>query len=245
MDGSMGALDAMAEAKHFALTHIVYDPSSHLGIPLALLSLSPIFLFVAYFALVIFGRRVTLLLLAIGSVGNEVLSLGLKRVLRAPRPYPHLAHVGTGYGMPSSHAQAGAFVLAWAVGYALSQSERYPARTVSARAKTMYAIRTGIYLFGLASWSLAVAYSRFALRYHSVPQIVAGYVVGLVAGAAWYTLTEHVPRTAPESVPGRIRRTIEWLWTGLGGIGGWQLGGAEGDWLEGWMFGVHDERKVQ
>ncbi|GMK56615.1 hypothetical protein CspeluHIS016_0304550 [Cutaneotrichosporon spelunceum] len=244
MDGSLSALDAMAEAKHFALTHIVYDATSRLGIPLALLSLSPIFLFVAYFALVIFGRRLTLLLLAAGSVGNEVLSLGLKRVLRAPRPYPHLPHVGTGYGMPSSHAQAGAFVFAWGVGYALSQKERYPVRKAG-RAERMHTIRTGIYLFGLASWSLAVAYSRYALRYHSVPQIVAGYAVGLVTGAVWYALTDHLPRTAPESVLGRLRRTIEWLWTGLGGIGGWQLGGAEAGWLEGWVFGVHDERKAQ
>lgn len=159
MDGSLGALD-LAEAKHFALTHIVYDPSTRMGIPLALLSLSPIFLFVAYFALVVFGRRLTLLLLAAGSVGNEVLSLALKRVLRAPRPFPHRPHVGHGYGMPSSHAQAGAFVLAWGCLYAWSQGGRYPARSVSARARTVHAVRTGIYVFGLAAWSLAVAYSR-------------------------------------------------------------------------------------
>lgn len=160
MDGSLGSLAAVPDSKHFALTHIVYDPSSNLGIPLALLSLSPIFLFVAYFALVIFGRRLSLLLLAAGSVGNEVLSLALKRALRSPRPYPDHPHIGDGYGMPSSHAQAGAFVLAWGIGYALSQPARYPARTVSKRAETMHRVRTGIYVFGLAAWSLTVAYSR-------------------------------------------------------------------------------------
>lgn len=160
MDGSLGSLDPVAEAKHFTLTLIVYDPTSRLGIPLALLSLSPIFLFVAYFALVIFSRRLSLLLLAAGSVANEVLSLALKRVLRVPRPYPHLPDVGSGYGMPSSHAQAGAFVLAWGIGYALSQGQRYPPRRESEQAKAMHAVRTGIYLFGLAAWSVAVAYSR-------------------------------------------------------------------------------------
>lgn len=159
MDGSLGSL-AIPDSKHFALTHIVYDPDSPLGIPLALLSLSPIFLFVAYFALVIFGRRLSLLLLAAGSVGNEALSLALKRSLRSPRPFPDHPHIGDGYGMPSSHAQAGAFVLAWGVGYALSQGARYPPRKASARAETMHRVRTGIYLFGLASWSMAVAYSR-------------------------------------------------------------------------------------
>lgn len=161
MDGSLGSLAGVEQdSKHFTLTHIVYDPSDALGIPLALLSLSPIFLFVAYFALVIFGRRLSLLLLAAGSVGNEVLSLALKRALRAPRPYPHLPHIGHGYGMPSSHAQAGAFVLAWGIGYALSQSARYSPSPISDRTETLRRGRTGIYLFGLLAWSLAVAYSR-------------------------------------------------------------------------------------
>jgi len=146
------------ELKHFGLTHIVYTPSI-LGIPLALLSLSPIFLFVAYFSLVIFGRRLSLALLAIGSVGNEVLSLALKRAIRAPRPFPHKAHVGDGYGMPSSHAQAAAFVLAWGIGYAVSLEARYGGRS-SGRVAAIRVVRHGIYLFGLAAWSGAVAYSR-------------------------------------------------------------------------------------
>lgn len=149
------------ELKHFGLTHIVYTPSL-LGVPLALLSLSPIFLFVAYFALVIFGRRLSLALLAIGSVGNEALSLVLKRLVKAPRPFPHKLHVGDGYGMPSSHAQAGAFVLAWGVGYALSLEERYERESgvMDRRVALVRRVRRGIYVFGLAAWSSAVAYSR-------------------------------------------------------------------------------------
>ena len=55
---------------------------------------------------------------------------------------------------------AGAFVLAWGCLYAWSQGGRYPARSVSARARTVHAVRTGIYVFGLAAWSLAVASPR-------------------------------------------------------------------------------------
>lgn len=146
----------MDDIKHFALTHIVYSPSDRLGIPLALLSLSPIFLFVAYFTLVVINRRLVVLLLAGGSVFNEILSLALKRNFRKPRPFPHLPHIGHGYGMPSSHAQAGAFLFAWGVAYALSPA-RYPNTTGT---QMIRKIRTGIYLFGLFSWSAAVAYSR-------------------------------------------------------------------------------------
>lgn len=76
------------------------------------------------------------------------------------------------------------------------------------------------------------------LQYHSIRQVLAGYIVGISAGAAWYLLTEHIPRTAPASTPGQIRRGLQCLWTGVGGIGGWQIGGAEGGWGEGWVFGV-------
>ncbi|TXT10946.1 hypothetical protein VHUM_01697 [Vanrija humicola] len=224
--------------KHFSLTHIVYASGSPLGVPLALLSLSPIFLFVAYFALVVFGRRLSLLLLTAGSVANEALSLLLKRVLKAPRPFPDILHVGDGYGMPSSHSQAGAFVAAWAVGYALSLRSRYTRAAGSPRIALVRKVRTGIYVFGVFAWSAAVAYSRYELRYHSIPQVLAGYAVGLAFGAAWYAVTEHIPRTQPKSVFGRVRGLIEWLWVGVGGIGGWQLGGAEGGWGEGWVFGA-------
>lgn len=146
--------------KHFALTHIVYPPSNKLGIPLALLSLSPIFLFVAYFVLVVFGRRMSLFLLAVGSVGNEALSLFLKRILKSPRPFPHLPHVGHGYGMPSSHTQAASFVLAWGIGYWLSIEARYDNMPTDARTRTVRKVRTGTYVFGLFAWSIAVAASR-------------------------------------------------------------------------------------
>jgi len=87
MDATASLVEAgLIQQKSFSLTHIVYDPSSRIGLPLALISVSPIFLFVAYFSLVVFTRRLTLKLLAAGSVLNEVLSLALKRILRVPRP---------------------------------------------------------------------------------------------------------------------------------------------------------------
>lgn len=79
---------------------------------------------------------------------------------------------------------------------------------------------------------------RYELKYHSAFQVGAGYVVGVIAGTAWYYMTEHVPHAYPHSFPGKVRSVIESIWTGIGGIGGWQLGGAEGGWGEGWLTGV-------
>ena len=150
--------------KSFALTHILYDPSDRTSIPLTLLSLSPIFLFVAYFTLIVFTRRLTVLALACGSIGNEILSLGLKRIWKGERPYKGLlGEVGDGYGMPSSHSQAAGFLFAWGVGYWLTRDLR---RRISGRANVeeggkVQGVVRGIYVFGLGLWSLLVAYSRY------------------------------------------------------------------------------------
>jgi len=166
----MGSLDAnsalspLPPLKSFALTHILYDPSHPLSIPFTLLSLTPIFLFVSYFTLIIFERRLTVLGLAAGSVLNEILSLGLKRVLKGERPYVGFGEVGDGYGMPSSHSQAAGFLVAWGVGYWLTASRRranhWNRSAKDERAKLLGKIRRGVYLLGLIAWSLSVAYSR-------------------------------------------------------------------------------------
>ena len=164
----MGALDPISSVtptpnfKSFSLTHIVYDPSHPLSIPLTLLSLSPIFLFVSYFTLVIFNRQLTILLLAVGQLGNEAVNLILKRLYKAERPFPGYGEVGRGYGMPSSHAQASGFLVAWGVSYVITGKRRC---IVSSPEKgILEAIRwwrTRVYVFGLLLWSWLVSYSRW------------------------------------------------------------------------------------
>ena len=165
----MGSLDPTAalppfpQLKSFALTHILYDPAHPLSIPFTLLSLTPIFLFVSYFTLLIFDRRITILALAAGSIANEILSLGLKKVLKGERPYLGHGEVGEGYGMPSSHSQAAGFLVAWGIGYWLTLERRranIQRSKGSEGVKVIGQFRRSIYLTGLITWSLSVAYSR-------------------------------------------------------------------------------------
>jgi dolichyldiphosphatase len=164
----MGSLDPTAaippfpQLKSFALTHILYDPAHPLSIPFTLLSLTPIFLFVSYFTLLIFDRRITILALAAGSIANEILSLCLKKVLKGERPYVGYGEVGDGYGMPSSHSQAAGFLVAWGIGFWLTLDRRRANVTQkrSEAARMVGQVRRSIYLFGLVAWSLSVAYSR-------------------------------------------------------------------------------------
>lgn len=254
----------LPDLRPFSPTLIHYAPSP-LNTLLVLLSLTPIFIFVAYLTLLVFGRRLSVLLLAGGQLANEALSLGAKRLLKGDRPYKGHEAVGTGYGMPSSHAQAGGYVLAWAVGYYFSRGTRYPpirGVSVPAGVERVRTVREAVWLAGVGLWSVLVAYSRFVpilpgsmikqllgvrvraradlsrwhLHYHTPLQILAGYALGLAFGAAWYIATEHLPLYAPQSLAGRCRRAIEWVWESVGGVGGWQLGAAEGGWGEGRLF---------
>ncbi|WWD18158.1 hypothetical protein CI109_102607 [Kwoniella shandongensis] len=233
------ALSPLPPLKSFSLTHILYDPTHPLSIPLTLLSLSPIFLFVSYFTLLIFTRRLTILLLAVGQIGNEVLSWILKRLFKGERPYIGWGEVGTGYGMPSSHSQAAGFLVAWGTGYALTLAKRGVRRNggiVEMKKDVVRRWRNGIYVLGLVIWSLGVSYSRWHLHYHTPIQIVAGYGAGLIAGSAYFAITEYIPIHHPDSLVGRIRLGIENVWEGIGGAGGWELGDAPGGWGEGWLI---------
>ncbi|WVW80396.1 hypothetical protein I302_102377 [Kwoniella bestiolae CBS 10118] len=229
------SLPPLPPLKSFSLTHILYDPTHPLSIPLTLLSLSPIFLFVSYFTLLIFTRRLTILLLATGQVGNEVLSWLLKRLLKGDRPYMGHGEVGTGYGMPSSHSQAAGFLVAWGIGYVLTLASRGTSRD-GGKLGMVRKIRNGIYVVGLILWSLAVCYSRWHLHYHTPFQIVVGYSAGLITGGVFFWLTEYIPIYHPQSPLGQIRKRIEYLWEGVGGVGGWELGDAKGGWGEGWLL---------
>ncbi|WWC60561.1 uncharacterized protein I303_103135 [Kwoniella dejecticola CBS 10117] len=241
LDPNKALLPPLPPLKSFSLTHILYDPTHPLSIPLTLLSLSPIFLFVSYFTLLIFNRRLSILFLGLGSVGNEVLSWILKRTLKGDRPYKGHGEIGTGYGNPSSHSQAAGFLVAWDIGYAMTLSIRATTTTPTRKSDQgtlgiIRKVRNGVYVVGLIVWSIGVSYSRWHLHYHTPTQIIAGYLVGLVAGSIYFYLTEYVPMRYPTSILGKLRRAIESIWTGLGGVGGFELGDAKGGWGEGWVF---------
>jgi len=76
--------------------------------------------------------------------------------------------------------------------------------------------------------------------YHSIPQVIAGYFAGLVFGSIYFTLTEYIPLYYPSYILGRMRKGVESLWSGIGGVGGWDLSASGGGWGEGWIL-VGDE----
>lgn len=144
----------------FPLTLILLNTSDPLSLPLTLLSLSPIFLFVAYLTLILTTRSYSIFLLTIGQLSNEALSLCLKRIWKEARPYKGLlAEVGDGYGWPSSHSQAAGFLAAWGLGYFYSIEGRGWVNSQGTR-QTVRVWRARAYLGMLLLWSFLTAYSR-------------------------------------------------------------------------------------
>ena len=78
------------------------DPSSHpVGPLLALLTLSPFFLFSSYATIILVNRPLSGFNILLGQLSNEALNGVLKRRWKGIRP----GKLGDGYGMPSSHSQ--------------------------------------------------------------------------------------------------------------------------------------------
>lgn len=168
----------MEQYKPFSLTYVLYRAGDRLGQFLALASLAPVFIVVAYATLLLSRRDLHVAALATGQLLNEALNYVLKHTLQQPRPLPpfpahHAAHVPV-YGMPSNHAQ---FVAFFAVYVTLFLRPSKGSAWMIA-----------------ASWMgcAVVLWSRVYLGYHTLQQVGVGFVVGGLAGAAWFAFTFRV-----------------------------------------------------
>ncbi|KAJ9099151.1 hypothetical protein QFC21_004030 [Naganishia friedmannii] len=133
-------------------THVLYDPSTHpVGPVLALLTLSPFFLFSAYTAVIVINRPLSVVNLLVGQLGNEVWNGVLKKSLKGERPWV----VGDGWGMPSSH----------------SQRQHTTGAQLPIRSTTTQKVTRWVLVTGLGVWSGLTAYSRVYLHYHTFPQV--------------------------------------------------------------------------
>ncbi|CAJ0892985.1 5822_t:CDS:2 [Entrophospora sp. SA101] len=90
-----------------SLTHVEFDPTDSIAYIFAYITLSPLAIMVAYVTIIVSRREVAGINIFIGQSICELFNAILKRWLREKRPTDRL---GTGYGMPLSHAQFIAFL---------------------------------------------------------------------------------------------------------------------------------------
>ena len=124
---------------------------------LAYFSLFPVLLIAHLVFSFIQLKDVSILLILIGHLINEIVNSILKKLLKVPRPlHPgYDEQYNSGYGMPSAHAGfMSFFTIVWG-GY-----KSIPL-------------------------SLIVIYSRYHLQYHHIDQILVGILVGTIMGIFW------------------------------------------------------------
>ncbi|THV02494.1 PAP2-domain-containing protein [Dendrothele bispora CBS 962.96] len=210
------------------LTHVLYNDDSLFSLGLALVTLSPILLMAAYAALAVQTREFLIIMMWAGQFGCEVLNYVVKHIIKEERPNHS---VGTGYAFPSSHSQYMGYFSAFLI------CHLYCRHRFSSTGSWILdqAWRMLVYFF-ISAWAIAVAFSRYYLKYHSPHQIFWGFGIGVVCGSGLYITTEVVPRRWPNSALGRLKSALisnpisTWLQI-RDGWAIWPDGGREGEWL--------------
>ncbi|KAI9029628.1 hypothetical protein CLU79DRAFT_696040 [Phycomyces nitens] len=85
-----------------SLTLVEFSSDDKIGYAFAYITLLPLAILIFYASVIVSRRELAGIFMLAGQLLNEGLNAILKEYLKMHRPYGHL---GTGYGMPSSHAQ--------------------------------------------------------------------------------------------------------------------------------------------
>ncbi|KAI7876219.1 PAP2-domain-containing protein [Lichtheimia hyalospora FSU 10163] len=162
-----------------SLTHVQFDAQDKIAYAFAYITLLPLAILVFYASVIVSRREIAGILMLLGQLTNEALNAILKEYLQMARPHSHL---GTGYGMPSSHAQFMAFFAVYGSLYLWSCIH------------LDHIIYKVLATLGMIFLSLLVCYSRIYLQYHSAMQVAAGMGVGTLYGILWFCILEFIFR---------------------------------------------------
>ena len=155
------------------LTYVVYSRHSSLSLFFALVTFTPLVVFIALATLVLFRRELEAANQCLGLLLSTALNHALKRLLAHPRP---LHSSKEGHGMPSDHAQFMAFYLAYTSCWLFHRA----------------CVRGYMRHLMVAALTLAtalVAVSRVDLGVHSAEQVGVGLLVGLATGYGYHVLS--------------------------------------------------------
>lgn len=107
---------------------------------------------------------------------TEIIILGLKNILQIPRPIEALISV-SGYGMPSGHAGISFFIATFFTYYVFKSNEGYLPKFFS--------------IAILVITALTITASRVVLHVHTIEQVIAGALIGLVVPIIFFKTLKH------------------------------------------------------
>ncbi|OUM61644.1 hypothetical protein PIROE2DRAFT_45030 [Piromyces sp. E2] len=165
--------------KPVSLTYVVHEKGDLIGAILAYSSLCPIFLIVAYTAVILSRRELIVIFTLIGQLLNEVLNTIIKNIIKEPRPEKAAI---SGYGMPSSHSQFMFFFATYCILYMFLKLKMK---------NNIWKYLLSVILICIAS---TVAFSRYYLYYHSAKQVLTGITLGIISGTCWFYIVNSIIR---------------------------------------------------
>ncbi|KAL9429259.1 hypothetical protein AB3S75_031133 [Citrus x aurantiifolia] len=168
--------------KAVTLTHVRYRKGDQLGHLLAWVSLVPVFIslggFVSHF---IFRREIQGMFFALGLLVSQFINEFIKTTVQQARPEMCvLLETCDSHGWPSSHSQ---YMFFFAVYFTL----------LTCKGIGLWGIKNR-WFSNVLHWTLAVLtmYSRVYLGYHTVAQVFAGAILGILIGAGWFWFVNSV-----------------------------------------------------
>lgn len=165
----------------FDNTYILYDPNDIVSMICVHLTLFPIYTMVFYTAWFLITREIEPVIVVGGHLASEVLNKIVKLIVKQPRPDFHkdfgIGSYGLSYGMPSAHSQFMGFFAAYYICMLIFKLNH------------LNTFKKGLGAFILSSLTILVACSRVYLLYHTIPQVVAGVVLGIVIGLSYFVAT--------------------------------------------------------
>ncbi|CAH8379855.1 unnamed protein product [Eruca vesicaria subsp. sativa] len=176
-------MDLPPKLKAITLTHVRYRRGDHLGHFLAWISLVPVFIslggFVSHF---LFRRELQGIFFGVGLVISQFINEFIKTTVEQARPETcTMLEACDSHGWPSSHSQ---FMFFFATYFSLMGCKGIG---------FWFGLRSR-WVLNLLHWSLAVVtmYSRVYLGYHTVVQVFAGALLGVVVGGSWFWVVNSV-----------------------------------------------------
>lgn len=169
-----------------AITHVEYPQGDLVGKLLAIASLFPLAIAVAFITLIVFRRDLHTISYFCGLLLNESINWILKHLIKEKRPNAGRENLFTEYGMPSSHSQ---FMWFFGVYLSLFVSIRihHCSGFISLESAWKYIVALGGFIA-----AFLVSYSRIYLEYHTSLQVLYGCVLGALLAVVWFITTQLV-----------------------------------------------------
>lgn len=169
------------------LTYVEYPKGDFIGKLLALASLSPFVVLIAFVTLIVFRRDLHTITFLLGLIFNEIVNIILKYIIQEPRPlHRNSRNISVPYGMPSSHSQFMWFFTIYVLCFVIIRLRYSNSVYKYASYWKSFAVFSSLILTSI------VSYSRIYLLYHTWNQILFGALIGSILAGIWFVITQFI-----------------------------------------------------